>query len=516
MFEILNARRKVALAEARQSELVMKFYERLLSPSKSQRKSLEDPDEADWTLLGGRSPKELDLSDASELRNNAIEFFYRNSHAKNILRLIEKYVVGRGFSIDPVSNSPFVKRWIDTFWKVNRMDLRKKEIVRRSTRDGDCFIRFFPDQTGMLLTRFMDPEKVKDPDDPKESGISGTVSFGIETNKDDVEDVLAYWYKGERIPAEEVHHIKVLVDSDVKRGRSCLETMMPDLKMYRDWLKDRIKLNKVRSTIALVKSIAGTSDQIASIVAAQKTQKRRAPDNTEYAKAPEGVSVLTTSKGVEYKMLSPNLQAADVEHDGRNILLAISAGAGLPEYMVTSDSSNANFASTLVAEAPGVREFMDWQDFFEVHFKEILAKIITAGIRAGEIPAKEEIEVEMEAEDPDTGERRPVKVSVFEETSTDVEITFPELVHREILKETQAYVLQSNQGWISNRTAAARLDLDYDYETGQIEEEEEKSGEGETGPDEQERADEEYLKARSKAQQTPEEEEEPETEKVEK
>jgi len=117
----------------------------------------------------------------------------------------------------------------------------------------------------------------------------------------------------------------------------------------------------------------------------------------------------------------------------------------------------------------------------------------------------------MEAEDPETGERRPVSVQAFQETSTECEIIFPELVHREILKETQAYVLQTNQGWISGRTAAARLDLDYDYEMEQIKEEEEDIATGQGGEDAEERADEEYLKARSAAQQTPKKEKEPET-----
>jgi len=511
MFELLKAKRQIALTEARQAVLLQKIYERLLSPNRAQRKTLEDIDESDWTILG-TSPKELDASEAGELREVAMEFFYRNSHARNILRLMEKYIVGRGFDVQPISQNPMVKRWLDTFWRVNRMDLRKKEVVRRTMRDGEAFIRFFPDQTGMLLTRFMDAGKVTEPKDKK---AKNNVTYGIETNPDDVEDVLAYWYKEERVPAEDVQHIKIMVDSDVKRGRSYLEAMLPDLKMYKDWLRDRMKLNKVRATIALVKQITGTGDQIASLVNAQKTLKRKASDNTEYAKAPEGVSVLTTSKGVDYKMLSPNLQAADVQEDGRSILLAISAGAGLPEFMVTSDSSNSNYASTLVAEAPGVREFMDWQDFFSVHFKEILAKVITAGIKAGEIPAKEEITIELEAEDPETGERRPVEVQAFEETSTEVEITFPELIHREIEKETKAYVLQSNQRWISNRTAASRLDLDYDYEMEQLKQEEEEMATEQEGDSDEERGDEEYLKARSKAQQTPEDEEDPETEKAE-
>jgi hypothetical protein len=37
---------------------------------------------------------------------------------------------------------------------------------------------------------------------------------------------------------------------------------------------------------------------------------------------------------------------------------------GLPEFMITGDASNGNYASTMIAEGPGEREIEDWQDFF--------------------------------------------------------------------------------------------------------------------------------------------------------
>src|SRR3990167_3647991 len=136
--------------------------------------------------------------------------------------------------------------------RVNGMELRKKEIVRRTMRDGECFLRFFV-KDDLPVVRFLNPDLVKDPDNMQ--GLVGNMSQGVETAKDDVEEVLAYWYKDTRIPAAEVLHARILVDSDVKRGRSFLEVAMIYLAMYGQWLKDRMKLNQVRSTVALIKRV---------------------------------------------------------------------------------------------------------------------------------------------------------------------------------------------------------------------------------------------------------------------
>jgi len=46
------------------------------------------------------------------------------------------------------------------------------------------------------------------------------------------------------------------------------------------------------------------------------------------------------------------------------IVLSIAAGVQFPEFLLTSDASNSNYASTLVAEGPVVRAFKRHQAFF--------------------------------------------------------------------------------------------------------------------------------------------------------
>ena len=329
--EVRKTRNQLMVLEMKQAIGVI---EAISSPNASGMKNLEDPDAANWTSLDKPSDdRSLDKADQDTQRQQAIKFFYRNPHCRNIVRIIVKYVVGRGFAIIPESPVPEVAEWWKRFWKINKMELRKREIVRRVIRDGEAFIRFFYDK-GNIVIRFMNPDLFVEPEDPKKKPV-GNASHGIETSKKDIEEVIAYWYLGERVPAEEIYHIKALVDSDVKRGRSYLEVIMPYVQMYSRWVKDRMKLNMVRSIVGLVRKVVGNPTQAANLIKAQATDRLKAPDKSSYAKMPEGVSVFTTNKGVDYDLKSPNLQAADVHHDGRAILLAIAAGVGMPEFMVT-------------------------------------------------------------------------------------------------------------------------------------------------------------------------------------
>jgi len=442
---------------------------------------LPESDEADWKLMGSNSEKGLDSSDQESLREQAIKTYYKNSHGRNIIRLFEKYVAGHGFKIAPMSTTPSVKEYWNEFWKVNKMSLRAKEIVRRSMRDGETFLRYFEGDTDdtMLKVRFMNPALVADPE-KRLNEIVAKVSDGILTDPDDIEEVIGYYYKNNYIEAEEVQHIKILVDSDVLRGRSYYEPLLQSLAMYKKWLTDRMKLNETRGTVALVKNVKGSPTNTANVATKYDTSRKTNVDGTPMARAPKNVSVFTTNGNISYEMLSPNLQASDVQHDGRALLLNIAAGSSLPEYMVTSDASNGSYASTMVAEGPAVMEFEDWQDFFGEAYKVMFERVIEDGISKGKIP-KMESYTEREVQ-PDKSIK---EVKITEPTSTECSITFPDLVARDIKAETESYILQNNAGWMSNTTAQGRLDLDHEQEMDLMAKESEEDPEDEFKKDEE-------------------------------
>ena len=99
--------------------------------------------------------------------------------------------------------------------------------------------------------------------------------------------------------------------------------------------------------------------------------------------------MIIDATNIDYEFLEPKVQAKDVSEDGRNIRLQFSAMTGLPEFMVSGDASNSNYASTMVAEGPGIREFEDFIDFFrDIITYEIWPKVMTqAGINSFSDPS---------------------------------------------------------------------------------------------------------------------------------
>ncbi len=447
MFEFIKAWRKKTRYQAQQYKLVARRLQDIWETVRD-----EDPE-----YMVVRGEKEIDEFDHYTTQQKAYQLWKTNPHARAIIRTLEKFILGKGLKIFALDENPVVQEWWDIFEKENRFLRRQDEIIRRTFRDGECFIRCFVDQySGKTKIRFLEPNEISDPEN--------THSFGIETDPDDVEIPLRYYRSRqgkliEVIPAEEVQHIKIFADSNVKRGLSFLYIVMPLLKKYEQWLNDRIVLNKIRSAMAIIRRISGSPGQLSDLVRNEKSRKGR-------QKMLKPGSIITVSEGVDYQMLTPNLQAQDVQYDGRNILLAIASATGLAEYMVSGDASNANYASTMVSESPAVREFEDWQQFFQEEFSIIFAKVIKAGVDYGSVPAKSSI---TSLEIDQSGKRRENKQII--PTRLDCEIIFPPLIHRKLKEESEALALHKNMGIVSNQTVAARLGYNFQKEIERIEKE---------------------------------------------
>lgn len=447
MFEFIKAWREKKLYQAQQYRLAAQKLQNIWETVRD-----EDPE-----YLVVRGEKEIDEFDHYTMQQQAYQLWKSNPHARAVIRTLEKFILGKGLKIFALDENPVVQEWWDEFEKENRFLRRQDEIIRRTFRDGECFIRYFIDQhSGKTKIRFLEPDEISDPENNH--------SLGIETDADDIEIPLRYYRSRqgrliEIIPAEEVQHIKIFADSNVKRGLSFIYVVMPLLKKYEQWLNDRIVLNKIRSAMAVIRRISGSPGQLSDLVRKETGRKGR-------QKMLKPGSIITVSEGVDYQMLTPNLQAQDVQYDGRNILLTIASATGLAEYMVSGDASNANYASTMVSESPAVREFEDWQQFFQEEFSLMFAKVIKAGIDYGSVPAKSTIT----SLDIDPAGKKQENKQIIP-TRLDCEIIFPPLIHRQLKEESEALALQKNIGIVSNQTVAARLGYDYQKEIERIQKE---------------------------------------------
>ena len=326
--------------------------DRLLSLSESGPAS--DADAAGWTPVGrpalfSGGPAE---PSGDDLRQAARRLVRTNPYARNALRLMETYVAGPdlAFTVRPVreADAPLAeraaRRWRQ-FTDAAAGHWSFREHAVRCWRDGEAFVRSFPPAgEGEVVgaawppqVRFVDPGRVAET--PAHPG-----SEGIVTEPGDVETPRAYLIhradaSAERVPAERVLHSRRGVDSNQRRGRSLLAPCVSTLTQYDQWLQTELKARKLQASIVLWRKVQG------------------GPPPADSRERFDPGTILTTSPGTEMQFLQPRTNLADAVPLGRMMLLAVAAGTGLPEFMLTADASNANFASTMVAEGPAVKLF---------------------------------------------------------------------------------------------------------------------------------------------------------------
>lgn len=429
-----------------------------------------DPDEKDWVVLGGSAKEPYTESSLTDMRTSARKLQY-TAAGRGVLQTLQDFIVGKSATVNASDEDPKVQDYWNAWSKANKWDSRSKEIVRRTFRDGEIFLRWFPpqDRDGILRVRFLEPGEIK-------AALNGKPSFGIETDPDDIETVLSYHREysvdgtlqvPEDIPAEDVDHLKILVDSDIKRGVSFFTGISKYMKEYELWLRDRIALNKVRHIWNIVGKPTSPQVPLTDVMDKFTDQTADAPvGGTKKKKVPRVGSVLF-NRGIEWDLKSLNINASDTKDDGRAIQLMIAIGTCFPEYIARGDSSNANYASTMISESPFVRSMESWQDVFggeDGFFGTIFARVIADGIARGRIPPQSTKTTV--TWDPVTKQDKTEEEKV--PTSTECTVNFATLITRNIKEETEAVQIHVQNGWCSSRTAAEKLDYDYEAEQDQI------------------------------------------------
>lgn len=443
MFQFLRDRFTAAGLRARYERLVQERLLELVEARGENQPVSEDP--GNWQLLGGSRPGPGTAA-RTHLRDRARKVVRDNPHGCNILRLLEAYVTGPGLQLthryraDANRRSPRGLRIADRLWQdfldANVRHYSFREHARRTWRDGECFLRRFNQPQWPPQIRFVDPELIAATADEPESQ-------GILTHIDDVEDPIVY-LKGspqdptfvERIPAEEMLHTRTRTDANEKRGVSIFAPLLNALECYEKWMETELLARKLQSSIVLWRKVQG-SPQMADMLA----------DRSAGASGPAGLSgegrrerltpgtILTTNHGTEIQFLQPNTNFGDAVPLGRMLLLGIAAGAGVPEFMLTADASNGNFASTMVAEGPAVKFFQSEQDFFAGEFQRLWRWIMQEAVVLGLLPE-----------------------SFFQQI--EARWTFPQLVNRDRSRERLADVRLIESGVLSRAEVARRDGVD--------------------------------------------------------
>lgn len=354
-----------------------------------------------------------------------------NSHARNVRQQITNFTVGRGFAVK-LSTPAEQQRW-DDLAELMRWNSRAPEIVRRVIDDGEALLRRF----GAGQVRFVEPENLSDP-----AGVivgvppDGVWRDGVCLRESDAEDVLGFGVllppgRWEFVPTTDILHIKDPFSSLASpRGWPFMYDARTDLDAYEDFVRWRGTLNKIRAAFAFIRRHKGsTRAQVSAMIDRIKdgTIQRSGGETAALTQMLPGIGIDADDR-TEYEFPKANIAASDAADDGRAMRLMVCAAFSLPEYMVTCDASNANFASTLVAENPGIRTMQAWQEHFAVSFRRLIAWLLDC-------------------------------------SESHVTFTWPEMVARDDLKLQQANAIKHTAGVLSTRTWQEQEHLDPERES---------------------------------------------------
>lgn len=407
-----------------------------------------------------------------------------NPYAEAALENLTNYVIGTGLTYTAATKKKrtvpdrlieAVQDVIDEIVDVNEWagDL-EREAFQRTRRDGEALVRLHPGPGGIARFRMIEPEYLRAPIDPRavEEFASRRYpmscpewqawcwSWGIQTPDGDVVDARGYhvdWQPGtgdfEYIPASECEHLKINVDRNIKRGVS-------DFFQTGDWLGKATALlggvvsgATVQSKIAMITTyeagVSGTgvnsgiqavsdgSIRRANASGATRQIETRKFENGTILHAPQGrrydLGALGQSQGPVYIEV---LQAA---------LRAIACRWSMPEYMISADASNNNFASILESGSPFRKAVEAAQFFYKSRFKRLFWKALLFAFNAGRF------------------NRFGLTWSEFQRV-VEIQIEAPIAEVQNRTEETNRRAILKSNGLLSLKTWAGQESLDFEQE----------------------------------------------------
>ncbi|MDX1961831.1 MAG: phage portal protein [Pirellulales bacterium] len=415
---------------------------------------LDDASAAWLPLASDAAPGDMTIPSAAQLqetRNHCRMLALTNEFAINGHENRINFIVGPGHSYRVTAvrgQQPARTLLLDAMQELNRFlrenqwPLRQAEIVRRRDRDGEVFLRFFTSPAGVLQLRFVEPAAVATP--PRYAAQPG-VRLGIMTLPQDVETVQAYLIDGSIVPADEIQHRKLGVDANVLRGMPLFYPVRKNLRRAEKLLRNMSTVAEIQSAIALIRKhraagrggveafVAGQADATAPNMGSGGGARSRTWQHFSPG------TILDAPGSIEYEFPAAQLNAGSYVAILQAELRAIASRLVMPEFMLTSDASNANYSSTMIAEGPAMRMFARLQAEQVAADQVVLEKALQTAITAGRLP-RDTLEL------------------------CEITAVPPSLAVRDQLQETQRRRIEYQSGILSAQTWSQQTGLDYDQE----------------------------------------------------
>lgn len=354
----------------------------------------------------------------------------------NILGNLTDYTIGSGFKYEAKladeKGEPqeklvaAVQRVIDTFLDDNdwQSDL-EREVHWRSREDGEAAIVLRPRyQSWRTQVNLIEPDNITEPTNTRDmedwlarignsigSHVAGDFvsswSFGVHTRANDTAHPLGFnanftggsdW---EYYPAEDVRlamrlgsgvmeFIKCNVPMNVKRGVSDFYPILATLERAEKLSKNVQITAAIQAAIAFIRNHPKTTTQaqVQSLVSnnASGTVQRPAGSGSTRSVSKQNFNpgTIIDTNGTEYMSGPMGQSNAPTFIDViQSALRAAGSRWRIPEYMISSDASNNNFASILVAGSPFVQARGADQRFYASRFKRMMWKVVRIAYEGG-------------------------------------------------------------------------------------------------------------------------------------
>jgi hypothetical protein len=290
-------------------------------------------------------------------------------------------------------------------------------------------------------------------------------SFGIHTSRDDTDEPLGFHVvypsdsgRYDYVPAIVGHPAnptKTMVFAKrntprtVKRGLSDFLSITGDVGRAAKLKRNMADAAALQAAIAWIVEnptnvsapVAGGASSIVSLVGQHNLRTTTGTKQID-ANAYPSKSILTTPAGRKYL---PGPMGAERNNGFIEVYDLVLRSIGqrwlMPEYMISGDASNANYASSLVSESPFVKARENDQQGLVGVFTETLWKVIQLYERAGRF-------------------KRFVPDFQMLKRLVNVVITPPEVASRDPVALTNTLVIQKQNGWIDDKMAQNKLGID--------------------------------------------------------
>jgi hypothetical protein len=357
---------------------------------------------------GSNFPFWTSESQLAIIRAGARVLVAMNPAAYGLVNGLTSYVIGSGYTYR-VTGKPgsgvddriiqAAQKVVEEFLNDNSWPEIEQELFFRSREDGESFLRMFPQPSGSMIVRTVEPEQVMQPP----NSDFAEWSYGIHTPSDDVFDILGYYVHymspggadgtdtmGEVVSPDLMIHLKCNTKRAIKRGVS--DFAFDTGEIFSQAAKLRRNMGEgaaVQAAIAAIRQHdTATASQVETFAGDMVDYTLYSPStgrSQDFQRMDSG-SFLDIPKGMNY--IQPPGAANAPSHLSIHSALLRAAGVrhNAPEWLVSGDSSNNNYASSLTAESPFLRNCTRLQSFYQRPFLRVVRAAVAHAAAVGNLP----------------------------------------------------------------------------------------------------------------------------------